>query len=301
MNFPDDKIVSLFCIIDDFCLEFEPEWHKRLIDNRKRKRKPSMGMSEVMTIVINFHTSGYRTFKKYYEILVAGFLKPLFPKLVSYNRFIELIKSCSFPMFCFLQGLLGNSTGIAIVDSTPLPVCNNRRISSHKMFKGVATRGKSSTGWFFGFKLHIVINDLGEVISWMLTPGNVDDRKPVKDMCEGTMGLLFGDKGYISSKLFKELYEHGLKLITKLKANMKNVLMDICEKFLLKKRGVVECTIQSLKETCQIQHTRHRSSCNFVVNLMAGLAAHCLFVPKPSMGLNAQEKQLIINEIDFTA
>lgn len=293
-----NDIISLFCIIDDFCLEFEPEWHKRLISNNKRDRKSSMSLSEIMTLVINFHNSGYRNFKKYYQIHVQGYLRHFFPSLISYGRFVELIKSCTFPMFCFLNGLLGNSTGISIVDSTPLPVCHNRRISSHKVFKDVAKRGKSSTGWFFGFKLHVVINDVGELISWMFTPGNVDDRKPVKSMCEGNYGLLFGDKGYISSKLFKELYEHGLKLITKIKSNMKNILMDLREKFLLKKRGVIECAIQYFKETCQIQHTRHRSSSNYLVNLMAGLAAYCIFAPKASMDLNEKQKQLILGEME---
>ncbi len=301
MDLPQDTIISLFCIVDDFCLEFEPEWRKRLLDIRKRTRKSSMCLSEIMTIAINFHSSGYRTFKQYYKTHVCGYLKAFFPNLVSYGRFVELLKFCTFPLFCFLQGSLGESTGISVVDSTPLPVCHNRRISSHKVFKGVAKRGKSSTGWFFGFKLHVVINDIGDVISWMITPGNVDDRKPVKGMCEGIQGLLFGDKGYISSKLFQELYEHGLKLITKIKSNMKNVLMDLGEKFLLKKRGIVECAIQYFKETCQIQHTRHRSPANYVVNLMAGLAAYNLFAPKASMGLNAHEKQLIINEIDDIA
>jgi hypothetical protein len=223
MNMFEDHIISLFCFTDDFCLEFEPEWNKRLIDKRVKIRKSQMSLSEVMTIVINFHNSGYRTFKKYYQIFVMGLLKHLFPNLVSYNRFVELIKTCAFPMFCFLQGLLGRATGIAIIDSTPLPVCNNRRIFSHKVFKKIAKKGKSSTGWFFGFKLHLVINDYGEILSWMLTPGNIDDRKPVKSLCEGFEGLLFGDKGYISGKLFKDLYEHGLKLITRIKSNMKNV------------------------------------------------------------------------------
>lgn len=297
MNFFEDTIVSLFCIVDDFCLGFEPEWRKRLIDNRKRNRKSSLSLSEIMTIVINFQNSGYRTFKKYYQILVQGCLKRCFPKLPSYNRFVELIKSCTFPLFCFLQGFMGKSTGISIVDSTPLPVCHNRRIHSHKVFKEIAKRGKSSTGWFFGFKLHIVINDQGEIIAWMLTSGNIDDRKPLPTMCESISGLLFGDKGYISGKLFRELYEHGLKLVTKIKSNMKNVLMDICEKFLLKKRGIVECVVQYLKKTSQIHHTRHRSMSNFLVNLMSGLAAYCIFANKPSMGLTPMDKSLIFSEM----
>ncbi len=135
----------------------------------------------------------------------------------------------------------------------------------------------------------------------MLTAGNVDDRKPVKHLCEDVEGLLFGDKGYISTKLFKELYEYGLKLITKIRSNMKNILTSLFEKFLLKKRGVVECAIQFLKESCQIEHTRHRSSANFIVNLMSGLVAYCIFAPKASMGLRNNEKQLLLKEITLAA
>ena len=297
MNDLENFLTSLFCIVDDFCLGFEPEWHKRLIENKKRRRTSSMYLSEIMTIVIYFHKSGYRTFKQYYNIYVRRFLKHLFPKLLSYNRFIELMTSCVFPMFCFLQGLQGKSSGISIIDSTPIKVCHNRRIHSHKVFKNIAKRGKSSTGWFFGFKLHLVINDQGELLAWMLTTGNVDDRKPVRNLCEGVFGLLVGDKGYLSSKLFKELYELGLKLITKIKSNMKNTLVDLFEKFLLKKRGVIECVNQHLKESCQIEHARHRSRINFMVNLMSGLAAYCLNPSKPTLGLKDNHKLLIMKEL----
>lgn len=294
MKLVEADIVALFCIVDDFCKEFEPEWNKRLIDNRKRKRASALSLSEIMTIVIFFHYSGYRTFKKYYLLQVKAFMEKYFPTLTSYGRFIELIKGSLCPLFCFLQGFLGKSKGIAIVDSTPIPVCHNRRINSHKVFKDIAKRGKSSTGWFFGFKLHLVINDEGELLAWMLTAGNIDDRKPVKNMCESMQGLLIGDRGYISSKLFKELYEIGLKLITKIKSNMKNTLIDLFEKFLLKKRGIVECVNQRIKETFMISHTRHRSQSNFLINIMSALTAYCLSANKPSMRLNPHEKELLL-------
>ncbi|MCB1213024.1 MAG: IS982 family transposase [Chlamydiia bacterium] len=294
MNLPENDIIALFCIVDDFYKEFEVEWERRLIDNRKRKRASCLAMSEIMTIIIFFHNSGYRTFKKYYTILVKGGFCKYFPRLPSYGRFVELMKGAVCPLFCLLQGLLGSSTGISIIDSTPLPVCHNRRISSHKVFKDVAKRGKSSTGWFFGFKLHLVINDRGELVAWMLTAGNTDDRKPVKDLCRELEGILLGDRGYISSKLFKELYEIGIKLITKIKSNMKNILMHISDKFLLKKRGVIECVNQRLKETFQISHTRHRSKWNFLTNLMSGLVAYCLSSSKPSMGLSTYEERLLL-------
>lgn len=296
----DFDLINTFCTVDDFCKEFEPEWEKTMIDDRKRRRSMSLSLSEIMTIVVHFHQSSYRTFKDYYQKHVRLYLKKYFPRLFGYGRFVQVMKLSIFPLFCFLQYLMGSTTGIAIVDSTPLPVCHNKRIYSHKVFKDIAQRGKSSTGWFFGFKLHIVINDVGELLGWRLTSGNVDDRKPVPDMCEELKGVLLGDKGYISSKLFDQLYEKGIKLVTKIKKNMKNKLMDLREKFLLRKRGVVECVIQHLKEGCQVSHTRHRSSWNFMANLLGGLAAYCLYPNKPSMGLSRNE-QVTLQSCDSKA
>jgi hypothetical protein len=122
-----------------------------------------------------------------------------------------------------------NIIGISIIDSTKLAVCANLRISSHKVFKGLAQRGKSSTGWLFGFKLHLIINYNGEILFFWITPGNVDDRNvsAIKNLTKGLWGLLFGDKGYISQPIFKLLYKQGLKLVTKIKKGMKNALMPL--------------------------------------------------------------------------
>jgi len=225
-------LITLFCLIDDFCKSFEILWKKILIENRKGKnhkkatRHPGLSLSEMMTLLVFFHFSGYRTFKQYYQIYVTGVLRNYFPRIPSYSRFVQLTPGTLFAIFCFSQTVLGLSSGISFIDSTLLTVCHNRRIHSHKVFRGIAKRGKTTTGWFFGFKLHLVINDKGEILAYMLTEGNVDDRKPVKDLCQKIFGKLFGDKGYISSSLFSELYESGVQLITRLKANMKNKMCN---------------------------------------------------------------------------
>jgi len=169
-------------------------------------------------------------------------------------------------------------TGISFIDSTPIKVCHCRRIHSHKVFEGVAKHGKNSTGWFYGFKLHLVINEMGEVLSFYLSPGNVDDR-----LCRDLWGKLFGDRGYISKELFELLYLQGIRLITRLKKNMKNVLIDIGDKLLLRKRAVIESVNGFLKNICQVEHTRHRSLVNFMVNLLAALAAYSFLPRKPSI------------------
>ena len=127
-------------------------------------------------------------------------------------------------------------------------------------------------GWYFGFKLHLINNDHGELLALALTPGNTDDRKPVPDMTQNLVGKLFGDRGYISQALFESLFERGLELITKRRKNMKNALVPLLDKILLRKRPIIETVNDQLKNICQIEHSRHRSPFNFLVNLVSGLS-----------------------------
>jgi DDE family transposase len=299
-------LISIFCDVDDFCKEFEPEWRKILIENqdtgligdkKRRNRRTELSLSEAITIVTMFHKTRYRTFKDYYHRYVLAFLKPYFPKLLSYSRFVNLMKTCLFPLFVFSQGCLGECSGISFVDSTILTVCHARRINSHRVFKNMAKRGKTSTGWFYGFKLHLIINDSGEIIAYMLTAGNIDDRVPIPWLSAGIFGKLFGDKGYISQKLFLELYDKGIQIITRLKKNMKNKLMHIVDKILLRSRGVIESVNNKLKADCQIEHHRHRSPWNFLVNLVSGIVAYAYDSCKPSIQLTRKEKQTLLNKI----
>jgi len=164
-------------------------------------------------------------------------------------------------------------------------VCDNKRIPRHKVFKGEAERGKTSMGWFFGFKLHAIINSQGELLRVKLTPGNTNDRRPLPEMCKGLRGLLFGDKGYVGKALAETLQEMGIKLVTTRKKNMKPAALTAFEKALLKRRSIIETVFDELKNLCQIEHTRHRSLGNFLVNLMAGIVAYCLSEDKPTLSL----------------
>jgi hypothetical protein len=301
-----DVLISIFCDVDDFCKRFEPEWRKILIENKSRNltgnkkirnRSPRLSLSEAITIVIFFHRTGYRTFKDYYLRFVSSQLRKYFPKHMSYNRFVNLMKTCLFPLFVFSQGCRGQCTGISFVDSTILAVCHARRIHSHRVFKGVAKRGKTSTGWFYGFKLHLVINDKGEILAYMLTPGNTDDRIPVPDLSKDLIGKLFGDKGYISQELFFKLYERGLEIITRLKMNMKNKLMSLVSKILLRHRGIIESVNNKLKSGCQIEHHRHRSRWNFLVNLIGGIVAYAYDPNKPSIRLKRKQRERLLSLI----
>lgn len=284
-----ESLVELFVSVDDFCQAFLPQLEKHLLQSGQiqRRRERSLTTSEVMTILIHFHQSHYRNFKAYYCEYVQRHLRNEFPGLVSYTRFVDFIPSALLPLCAYLRSAcLGDCTGISFIDSTSIDVCLNQRIASHKVFAGLAERGKTSTGWFYGFKLHLVINDRGELLNVQLTPGNVDDRKPVPELAKRLFGKLFGDKGYISQPLVDLLRQtFGIQMVTKLKSNSKNRLpMTLIDRILLRRRAIVESVIDQLKNISQIEHSRHRSVVNFMVNLLSGLIAYAHQPKKPSLG-----------------
>lgn len=283
------EIVTLFCEIDDFCTQLAPWLNTYLLPTRQRARESRMHLSEVMTILVWFHVVGYRNFKQFYQHEVRHHLHHEFPQLVSYNRFVELQRAALLPLCIYLKSRYGECSGISFIDSTPIAVCHNRRIRSHRVFVEVATRGKSSVGWFYGFKLHLVVNDAGELLACCLTPGNIDDRKPVPQLVRDLWGKLFGDKGYLSQPLREQLLDQDLLLITKLRRNMHNQLLPLMDKLLLRKRAILETIVDQLKNISQIEHTRHRSLWNFMGNLIAGLIAYTWRPNKPSLGLRTDE------------
>src|SRR5690242_3224231 len=281
------SLLELFCAVDDFWLAFAPRWKAlQLATRRQRLRAGQLCPSEIMTILIHFHQSQYRTFKAYYTEHVQVHLTSEFPHLVSYQRFVALIPSVLVALLAYLQSRYGACTGISFIDSTSLEVCEPKRIGQHRVFAADARRGKTSMGWFFGFKLHLAVNDRGELLACCLTPGNVDDRAPVPRMVKRLRGKLFGDRGYISTPLTQLLFEHGLQLMTRLRKNMKNRLMHLSDKLLLRKRAIIESIIDQLKNISQIEHSRHRSPINFVVHLLAGLIAYSHQDKKPGLHLN---------------
>lgn len=287
-------LTTLFCKVDDFWNEFSHEWEKHLIDAGKLKfgPKPTLSISEMMTIVILFHQSNFRTFKHFYLYLTQNLQKE-FPNLISYSRFVFLKKNLFVPLFAFLMSSRGELTGISFIDSTSIKVCHNKRIRRNKVFKNLASRGKTTSGWFYGFKLHLIVNDKGEILAFQLTPANVSDVSVVEKLAMGIEGKMFGDKGYISSKLFQSLIKKGLQLFTTIRSNMKQKLMSLKDKILLRKRSVIETINDQLKNISQIEHTRHRSPQNFLINLLGGLAAYGQQPKKPSIRLGELDSALM--------
>ncbi len=283
-----DKVTAIFCSIDDFCLVFELALKKKQLSTVKktRNRKFKMSTSEILTITVLFHLSGFRNFKHFYIFYVQKYLKGEFPETVSYNRFTELMQSNMLALSLYMKTCyLGKCTGISFIDSTPIRVCNNKRIYRNKVFKNIATRGKSTMGWFYGFKLHIIVNDKGELLEFVITQANIDDRFPLKqdDFLSKIFGKLYADKGYVSKELTTLLFDQGLHLVTGIRNNMKNVLMTMRDKILLRKRSVIETINDQLKNIAQAEHSRHRSFCNFITNLVASLIAYSFQDKKPSI------------------
>ena len=289
-----DKITTIFCSIDDFCLVFEPALKKKQLSAGKktRNRKFKMSTSEILTITVLFHLSGFRNFKHYYLFYVQKHLTQEFPETVSYNRFTELMQSNMLALSFYMKTCcLGKCSGISFIDSTPIRVCNKKRIYRNKVFKDIATRGKSTMGWFYGFKLHIIVNDKGELLEFVITQANVDDRFPLKqeNFLSKVFGKLYADKGYVSKELTALLFDQGLHLVTGIRNNMKNVLMTMRDKILLRKRSVIETINDQLKNIAQAEHSRHRSFGNFITNLVASLIAYSFQEKKPSIKFETEK------------
>lgn len=292
-----DKVIEIFIDVDDFVKEIDEMTLKTQLlgDSKKRRnRKSKLSLSERMTIYICFHLSSYTNFKHYYNNLVRVHWVDLFPDLVSYERFNQTQHTLFVPLLVYLrERSLGSCTGISYIDSTPLTVCHIKREKQHKVFKGVAKKSKSTMGWFFGFKLHLIINDQGSLLNFSLSAANVDDRDQdiLSVMTKEVYGKLYGDRGYISQKLAEFLWNDGVELVYKRRKNMKEMNLSDTDKILLRKRAIIESVNDELKNICSLQHTRHRSFQGFLNNLVTALIAYQTFEKKPSIKISHELDQ----------
>ena len=281
-------ITRLFCLVDDFLKALEEERKKKQIENEKKLRKPTRtpGLTEreIATIVLMFQESPCHNFKCFYKSDLQQY-KPEFPKMPSYERFVALMPRILYFLTLLFCCTLRKRSKIAYIDSTSLNVCHPNRIYRNKVLKGITKRGKTTKGWFFGFKLHIIIDNKGNLMNAKLTKGNVDDRSVVPQMTANMKGFLFADKWYISKDLFLRLMARGLKIITGIKRTMKNILMSFEEKVLLRKRSLVETVFDYLKNKFMLEHSRHRSFTNMLVHTVSTLTVYQLKSTKPSISL----------------
>ena len=286
---PANKTVEIYYLVDEFLKEYDSVIKSHSLDEgapkKRRNRKFTMSNSEIMTILILFHSSSFRNLKHFY-LFVRAHMQKDFPHTASYNRFVKLQRKVCIHLAIFLETKsLGQCTGISFIDSTPIRSCHIKRKRQHKTFNEFDRKVKSTLGWFYGFKLHLIINDKGGLLDFLLTPGNVDDRAPLKYMSfhKRIFGKLFGDRGYISKDLFEQLFIDGVHLVTRLKKGMKNALMLQHDKIMLRKRSLIETVNDQLKNICQIEHTRQRCFPNFIINLLSALVAFSFFDKKPSI------------------
>ena len=278
------KYTTIFTIVDDFCKAYE-DWisHKLLSSGKQRNREGKLSLSEAVSIMIFYHFSQFKHFKIYYQYFVQN--GTLFKNPPCYGRFIQIILSLFLPIVIMVYYLSGKHTGIYYADSTHFAVCKNIRIARNRTFAGLAQRGRSSIDWFYGFKLHMIINDKSEIIAIKITKGNTDDRKAFEEMVikKDLKGKCYADKGYISKDLFTRLYHKGLILITGIKSNMKNYLMPILDKIFLRKRFIIETIFGYIKEHFNLRPNKYRSPTNFFASLFSALIAFQIKPNKPSI------------------
>ena len=273
-----DRLVEVFCEVDDFCKAFQDASESHRIGNGQGSRGPDPGLAEaeIITLLLVLHSSGFKYLKSFYNSPMGEVLRRYFPGMPCYERFIVLQQRAFLPLVAFLVSKLGKKTGVYYIDSTALPVCHNRRIGRHKTFTGLAARGRTSMGWFFGFKLHLVFNDLNEIVALKLTPGNVADTTPAPALTKALLGKLFGDKGYLSKKLAEELLRRGLTLFTRVRKNMKSRPVSMIDRVLLNGRNMAETIIGSLKGRSSLHLPKHRLPCNGFLHMTAALVAYQL-------------------------
>jgi hypothetical protein len=283
-------ITALYCCLDDFCKVFADwEAHQLIPSPTRRQRCGKLSRTEMLFIMVLFHLSPYKNFKTFYLYGIGVQHRACFRDLPHYDRFVSLMPRLFVPLMVLLHSLSGEHTGVYFADSTKLAVCHNRRIDRHKVFDGLAARGKTSMGWFFGLKLHFVINHKGQIMALKITPGNTADSTVLEEISQYLTGKLYADKGYISRAVFSKLWQRGLHLITGIRRNMRNHLMPLAEKLMLRKRFVIETVLDILKCEIGLEHSRHRSPVNAMVHILSCLVAYAYRPGKPSISLNSKK------------
>src|ERR1700712_1747062 len=284
----ENKLIELYIDIDDLCKSWQNYQNSKQVGVfHLPTRSPSLSNSEVCTIVAAYHLSGYKCFEYYYRQVIKGGYGNYFPQAPSYERFLTLMSRsyCLMWLWSLHCCLRSKHKGLYFIDSKKLEVCHLKRQHQHRVFANAARKGKSSTGWFYGFKIHLVINCQGEIINWTLTTGNVADNNPdlLQKLLRGLQGICIGDKGYFSS-LFDYFYANGLQLITKPKKNMKKDSISLADhQHYLKKRALIESVNDILVSVCDLEHTRHRKAENAFAQIAGAVVAYQFFEENPAI------------------
>lgn len=289
VQFTEKKLIEVFCEIDDLLNDYKI--YREEQGTPIKELQTHLSCSEILTILVMYHLSGYKNFEYYYKNQILGRNKKDFPKAVKYQTFLGYIPKCEQAILLWLVYMCSKSkrTNMYIVDSKKLEVCHIKREKQNKVFHGVARKGKGSMGWFYGLKIHLVINNLGEIVSFALTSGNVADNNQdlLKYLFQKLEGIVIGDKGY-KTALFQWFYENKLHVLTKPKKKMKKLPVENKYNLLLNKRAVIESVFDILSSICDIDHSRHRSPSNAFVSIYASLIAYQYMDKKPCVFVNQE-------------
>lgn len=269
-------IITVYYLIDNFCKIYE-EWtrYNLLSTNQQRYRIGKLSLAELITIVIYFYLSPCKDFKNYYLYYLPHKYKGYF-NLPCYSRIVQLWPRLILPLSIMLQLLRGEDTGTYFIDSTKLSICHAKRTSSNRVFGKIAKVGMSSYGWFMGFKLHLIINNKAEIIAIKITKANRTDLSVLESITQKITGKVFGDKAYICKELWFKLYSRNLRMITNIRKDMKNYLLELEDKAMLWKRVLIESVFNILKNRMNLEHTRHRSPVNFLVHILACVTSYAI-------------------------
>lgn len=281
-----EQLYTILSASIQFCSDFEEKYYTFLktAGFRKRIRKSKMELAELLTIQILFHLSSYTCFKQFYEKHVEVVYRDCF-FLVSYSQVNKMMNDIPFLIDLFLKTRLQRSEKYYFIDSTSLAVCHRVRAPFNRVFAQQAKFGYSTiNGNFFGFKLHLITDHRGEIASYQILPANTHDSKPMVELADGLAGILCGDKGYISEEKRKILASKGLKIITPNKENalFKTIYRGV-EKYMLRKRGLIESVFNKLKNVIHIQTNRSRSVAGFLSHCLSALLAYTFDEKKPAV------------------
>lgn len=272
------NITELFCVIDDFFLKFEATYWQFLKQSHRisRVRAAHLSLSEITFIAIWYKCSHFTNFKAFFTWLNQD-KSSLFNSLPCYQRMIHLINTHQLALHALHVALMkGQRSQYLWIDSTTLPVCKNQRIQRHKSLAKIATRGKSSIGWFYGCKLHVVMNQFGEIAGSALSNGHVADVKVVEQLVNGLNGKLYGDRGYISQELKSRLQVQGVDLITYHRKNMQSIQLCASDEYHLRQRNKIETLFSLLKGQYNLVTSKARSVHGFLSGIYASLCAYQL-------------------------
>ena len=263
-----ETLYHIFDQIDNLLKTMSTSLRRKLLSDLRPKggRPPGLSLQAILALGIFRFATGVKDVKHFHRKLLSSYSEEL-GRIPNYGNFNTLMNQATPYVIFLLQWICylnkSKQDGLTFMDSTSLKVCENKRIFDHQVCEGLAERGKSSMGWFFGFKLHVVCDSLGRLASLLLTPGNTDDRKFVLKLLKGLKGLCIADAGYVSKKLMQELYQQGLLLLTDVRNAMKR-LMTETQHALLKQRQRIEGVFSCLKHRLKAEASIARSPLGYL-------------------------------------